>query len=113
MKAIRLTNEKGELIDIANDLGALQSEVEGLIQPIMLGNKIAMIVNEEGKLRDYAVNEPATDIFQHYIYYSDDFIVGTALIVGVDGEEFTDLSERQITEISELLKSYGYYKKED
>lgn len=113
MKAIRLTNEKGELIEMENSLEALQSEVGGLIEVITLTDEMAMIVNEEGRLRGYAINDPATDVFSNFKTYSPDFIVGNALIVGVDGENFTDLRVTQVVRITNLLKSLGYYKKED
>ena len=113
MKAIRLDNDKGEIIDILNDLHAFQSEVGGYIESISLGKNMAMIVNEEGKFRGYAINDPATDIFSHYHPYSDDYIEGTAIITGINGENFEELSDSQIETLTNLLRSYGYYKKED
>ncbi len=65
---------------IPNELEALQREVDGYIEVVRLSGNAAMIVNEEGKLRGMAPN----------FRYGIDMIVGTAVFVGTDGEEFTD-----------------------
>lgn len=65
---------------IPNELEALQREVDGYIEVIRFAEDAAMIVNEEGKLRGLEPN----------FRWGIDMIVGTAILVGVDGEEFTD-----------------------
>lgn len=85
MKAIRIMRSDLSDINIDNTLEALQRAVDGYIEAITLvPNKAVMIVNEEGKLRRMYPNILASAI-------AGTQIVGTALIVGVDGEEFTDI----------------------
>lgn len=68
---------------IHNELHALQRLVGGYIEVCPLAEDMAMIVNEEGKLMNLPKN------FKLPIL--KDTIVGTALFVGVDGEEFDDV----------------------
>lgn len=70
---------------IDNELSALQDLVGGYIQTINLPGRIIMIVNEEGKLMGLKPN----------FRLEHDLIVGTAVFVSADGEEFAGLSERQ------------------
>ena len=70
---------------IDNELSALQDLVGGYIQTVYLPHGVIMIVNEEGKLMGLKPN------FQ----LEHDLIVGTAVFVSADGEEFAGLSERQ------------------
>lgn len=88
MKGIYILDYKVKYIDVENTLEALQEVVDGYIEtvPILPGEAV-MIVNEEGRLRGMAVNTIASIV-------SNRHIVGPALIVGVDGEEFTDVSEK-------------------
>ena len=52
-----------------------------------------MIVNEEGLLRGMAANQAASD-------FAGIQIVGPALIVGVDGEEFSDVPEEIVRQLT-------------
>lgn len=70
---------------IDNELSALQDLVGGYIQTVYLPHGVIMIVNEEGKLMGLKPN----------FRLEHDLIVGTAVFVSADGEEFTGLSERQ------------------
>ena len=70
---------------IDNELSALQDLVGGYIQTINLPGKIIMIVNEESKLMNMKPN----------FRFGNDLIVGTAVFVSADGEEFAGLSEQQ------------------
>lgn len=70
---------------IDNELSALQDLVGGYIQTVYLPHGVIMIVNEEGKLMNLKPN----------FRLEHDLIVGTAVFVSADGEEFTGLSERQ------------------
>lgn len=70
---------------INNELSALQDLVGGYIQTVYLPHGVIMIVNEEGKLMGLKPN----------FRLEHDLIVGTAVFVSADGEEFTGLSERQ------------------
>lgn len=90
MKAVKIEHHRVIEIEIENTLKALQEAVDGYIEtvPIRLisPDKAIMIVNEEGLLRGLAPNCTAS-------LYADRLIVGTALVVGVDGEEFTNVPE--------------------
>ena len=71
----------GHYAEIPNTLNALQQAVDGHIETAYLDDGVVLIVNEEGKLRGLPMS------FQtHY-----DTIVGTAIICGQCGDEFTDV----------------------
>lgn len=70
---------------IENTLTAFQQLVGGYIQTVYLPHGVIMIVNEEGKLMGLKPN----------FRLEHDLIVGTAVFVSADGEEFAGLSERQ------------------
>lgn len=73
------------IVDIDNDLHALQKAVGGHIETVGLKDGGVMIVDEEGLLKQYSRNDLASIISGHHIY-------GTALIVGTDGDDFDDVS---------------------
>lgn len=85
MKALRI-DQAAELIDIQNELEALQAAVGWYIEAITLDYGAVMIVDEEGRLKGKPLNDLASLI-------AGVGIVGAALIVGVDGEEFDDVPE--------------------
>ena len=85
MKAIKFESRNITEIDIENKLEAFQAAVDGYIETLQLiPDKVVMIVNEEGLLRGLAPNPFASAV-------AGTMIVGNALVVGVDGEEFTDI----------------------
>lgn len=85
MRALRVEKCKITGINIANTLEALQNAVEGYIEVVTLvPEQAVMIVNEEGRLHKMSPNLYASAI-------AGMSIVGPAIIVGVDGEEFTDI----------------------
>lgn len=87
MKALKIEMRKITNIDIENTLEALQRSVAGFIETITLvRDRVVMIVNEEGVLLGLPVNVIASAV-------ANTQIVGTAIVVGVDGEEFTDVPE--------------------
>ena len=87
MKAIEVNGTTINDIEIENTLKALQQYVEGYIEAVTLvPGEVAMIVNEEGLLRGMQLNQLATVIASR-------MIVGPALIVGIDDEEFCDIPE--------------------
>lgn len=97
MKALRLEGHSIITADIENTLEALQSVVDGYIEVVTLvPGKAVMIVNEEGLLRGMAPNPAASMIAKTKI-------VGPALIVGVDGDEFTDFPAEIRQQIDELF----------
>ena len=67
--------------DIPNTLEELQAAVGGHIETVTFATDAAVICNEEGRLLGMPHN---------VCFFGVDF-VGPILIVGVDGEEFTDL----------------------
>lgn len=88
MKAIKFEGRKVEEIEIDNTLEALQAAVDGYIETLQIvPDQAVMIVNEEGLLKGLAVNPFASAV-------AGTMIVGNALIVGVDGEEFTDIPDK-------------------
>lgn len=87
MKALKLEGRTHEVIEIENTLEALQTAVGGYIETVRLrvGNAV-MIVNEEGLLLGLPYNTAASG-------FAGQPIVGTAIIVGVNGDEFTDIPD--------------------
>ena len=90
---MRLEGTSVREIDIENTLEALQEAVFGYIETITLvPDRAVMIVNEEGRIRGMAVNPAASTV-------SGIPVVGPALIVGVDGEEFCDVPEEIVRQL--------------
>lgn len=84
MKALKLEGRTHETVEVENTLEALQAEVGGYIETVRLRvDNAVMIVNEEGLLLGLPYNAAASAL-------AGQPIVGTALVVGVDGDEFTD-----------------------
>lgn len=72
-----------EIVRIDNKLKALQAAVDGPIEVFRVTADLAVICNEEGKLQHLPYN--CTILGEQF--------VGTILVVGVDGEEFTDVPD--------------------
>ena len=82
---IKRPDEKfGHVTYISCTLKNLQRVVDGPIEVVPFASNMAIICNEEGKLRGLDKN------FIIKYTYSADVIVGEIAIVGVDGEEFCD-----------------------
>lgn len=87
MKILRINNGLIEEAEIENTLKALQNEVDGYIENVtLIPEKAAMIVNEEGHYLGMGINLMATAI-------AGTMIVGPAIIVGVEGENYSDISD--------------------
>ena len=87
MKALRLEDRSIITADIENTLEALQAAVDGYIESVtLIPDKAVMIVNEEGRLRGMTPNPIASAV-------ANTQIVGPAVVVGVNGEEFADIPE--------------------
>ncbi len=102
MKCMKKTPlHRVEWVEIENTLESLQSEVGGVIEFLPLGEDYGMLVDEEGKMKEskrpnfWLVNRFGVLI---------DLIVGNVLFVGVDGEDFCDLSDEWEDEIRALIK---------
>lgn len=75
-------NQAPRIETIKNDLKTFQGLVGGYIEKVSFNDSIDMIINEEGKLIGLEPNF-ATNY---------DIIVGTAIFVSHEGEEFSSLS---------------------
>lgn len=81
MRALRKQPGKPwEAIEVANELEALQHEVGGYIETVTLGTDAVIICNEEGWL----LGLPPSGFYT---------FSGTVLLVGISGDEFTDVPE--------------------
>ena len=61
----------------------MQKIVGGYIEIVRLRDGRMIIVDEEGKSKDKAVNIPATNILRRD-HYTTDYIVGTAIVCDAD-----------------------------
>lgn len=98
MKALRIEpGQELELIDIENKLEELQKQVEGYIECVtLIPGKLVMVVNEEGLILELPYNMSASIIARRNI-------VGNALIVCCDDEDFTDISREYVKEITDKI----------
>lgn len=78
-------------VTIKNELKALQEAVGGYIETLTLAEGVVLICNEEGKLLNM---EPNTHFYT---------INGEFLLVGENGDEFGDLTEKQMEQLEELF----------
>lgn len=96
MKIIyKAPKEKPKIIDIENSLKALQEAVGGYIETVSIASDAVIICNEEGLLKNMPLNLKLLGVP----------FFGPVLIVGVDGDEFTDLYEPEV--MAELLFGDG------
>ena len=65
------------------ELTEMQEIVGGYVEPIRLNDGRIIIVDEDGKSKDKAVNIPATNILRRD-HYTTDYIVGTAIVCDAD-----------------------------
>ena len=73
-----------EIMEVENTLEGLQELIGGFIEVVTKPNTpMVMLVDEEGKMKGLPMN--------FMDYQIDDFIVGRAVFLGVDREEFTDV----------------------
>ena len=95
---VKEPGKEAELRDIPNTLKALQSAVGGYIETVTFAEDCTLVVNEEGKLQGLPPN---------FLFFGD-VIAGTAVLAGVDGEEFCSLTDEQIESARKLLRcGYG------
>ena len=64
-------------------LTEMQEIVGGYVEPIRLNDGRMIIVDEDGKSKNKAVNIPATNILRRD-HYTTDYIVGTAIVCDAD-----------------------------
>ena len=96
MRAILKTPDSEELqiVEIENELKALQKAVEGWIECVTLRDGICLIVNADGKYSNLPVN----------CRFNGDWIKGNMLFVGSAGENFCSLTDGQIEEVKKIYK---------
>ena len=98
---IKRPDEKyGHVTNISTSLRNLQSIVDGHIETVSCGGSTVIICNEEGKIRKLQPN------FQIGSGLFADWICGEAIIIGVDGEGFSDL-QISFETWKRLLESWG------
>lgn len=79
---IKRPDEKyGHVTNISTTLENLQRTVEGHIETVPAINGAIILCNEEGKLKGLEPN----------MRYSHDWLVGTIIVIGSDGEKFADI----------------------
>lgn len=91
-----------ELIEMKNELEAMQALVGGYIEVYPLADDVAIVCNEEGKMNGMELNRP--------IYHNGqtvEIIAGTFFIAGDDISigEFVSLTDEQIAQYSEQFKT--------
>ena len=64
-------------------LTEMQEIIGGYVEPIRLNDGRIIIVDEDGKSKDKAVNIPATNILRRD-HFTTDYIVGTAIVCDAD-----------------------------
>lgn len=73
----------GELNPSTFSLTEMQDIVGGYIQIVNLTDEVFMVVDEEGKFKDYDYNQKATEMVQK-CFNTRDYIVGTVLVCSSD-----------------------------
>lgn len=83
IKAIikRPDEEVGHMTNISPSLENLQKTVGGYIETVPITEKLMLLCDEEGKLKNREPN----------IWIGQELIVGAVIICGVNGEEFDDI----------------------
>lgn len=75
------------MVTIDGSLEALQKLVGGYIEHVRFSDKVGILVDEEGKLKDLAPN--------FFLPSVRDELAGTVVFVGEAGEEFTDVPDEE------------------
>lgn len=94
-----LSPYKGNVGEIENSLRTLQEYVGGDIQTVPLTQGLLIICNDDGKILGLPVNRAITDGAER-VY---DIVMGNALVVRTDGEEFASVTEADISIIEKYL----------
>lgn len=111
MRILRLNNDLCELAEIGDELEDLQAVVQGYIELVTLGSTLRMVVNEEGRYRNFFNNGPATVLFRHFYGETAPYIVGPAFLCSFDGKEnLVSLADEDYETAVKVLRSYGYVK---
>ncbi len=104
MKAVLVkVGEPHKVIDVENNLKALQRMVGGFIEVVPYNTPehgICIICDEEGKLKKKKPNRLV--VFRNRVV---DVIQGDFILVGKDGEDFTDLTPEQLKYIDRTISA--------
>lgn len=96
----RPDEQYGHVTNISTSLKNLQKIVGGPIETVACGGSSVIICNEEGKIRGLEPN------FRIGSGWLADVIVGEAIVIGTDGEDFCDLPI-SFDVWKKLLKGWG------
>lgn len=77
---VKEPHEAAREIEIENTEERLERALGGPVDSIWFAKNVWMLINKEGKDRDFPFN----------FYLWDDVVVGTAIFVGSDGDELDD-----------------------
>lgn len=102
IKVLKVEPDKApELIEMKNDLEAMQAIVGGYIEVMPIADDVAIVCNEEGKMNGLELNRPLYHEGEMY-----DIIAGTFFIAGDDWEsgEFVSLTDEQIAKYKEQFR---------
>lgn len=75
-----------KIIDVENSVAGIQKVIGGYFEAITIKEDACILCDEEGKIKRLKPN----------CIYNSELIVGPVLVVGVKGEDFTDVPERII-----------------
>lgn len=76
-----------------NQLESFQKAVGGYIETVTISDDLVIICNEEGRLMDLPMNVEVAGIG----------FVGTIVVAGVDGEEFSSVKSKLVPLVLQLL----------
>lgn len=94
MRAIRKDpGEMPRIVEIPNTLAALQDAVGGYIEAVTFCEDVSIICNEEGRLLG----------LPHNCSFLGAEFAGPILLVGVSGDEFSDLSDATVEPLMRAL----------
>lgn len=89
--------KSAEIITAEEGLDVLQHLVSGWIECIPFIEGVCIVVNEEGKLKGMTPN----------FDYGWDVIVGPAVFIGDDGEDFSSVPDDKIEKVMEFLQYHA------
>ena len=122
IKAIKVTADSIEVVEIENTLEALQNVVKGWIEvvPLMESNwydvsfkddpqcALTIVCNEEGKFQRLNPTIALGTYGTHGQPIPYDVVMGDALIMATSGEDFASLTDEQIEAGMEWIDYWHY-----
>ena len=96
--SVKVPGKRFEVKMLEDDLGVYQSLVGGYIEAVGIGKGVLALCDEDGKFKGLQYNFPI---------WNGDHIVGTAVLVGRDGEgNFASLTEEQCDYAEEFVEGF-------